>query len=214
MSEIIYLQRDVIFNMLNLLDINSLSKICASSTNLRNICQNYDFWNRKYISEFAQSLPRSIGETNYIKVYFENRLNILKEKLVTYSDKLWNKIDKDIINAFQNEYNIDIDTLLYDIKERLAIEIFNIDFGSESDWIDPLIQWIINYQITVNTEDKIDNIIIVALVDAASFNFANNYPAGDLVELIINDIRNFQLENSQHVADILETKKYLDRIKI
>ncbi len=163
MSDLISLPQDVLFSMLGKLELDQLGKICASSKEIKEICESYDFWNRKYFAEFGEYLSET-NSTDWKKVYLESKCNRLKSQIVKLNTNLWNQMDEDIKATFENEP--EYDTIYYDIVENLANNYFKIDYGSTSKpWINESIKSILN-----ENEEESDYDIETILSDVCENN--------------------------------------------
>ena len=54
---LIDLPRDTVFNILAFMNLTELSRLCSTSSSIRNICSDPNLWITRYIYEFSESFP-------------------------------------------------------------------------------------------------------------------------------------------------------------
>ena len=203
MSNLISLPHDVLFSMLGKFELDQLGKICASSKEIKEICDSYDFWNRKYFDEFEEYLPENEA-SNWKKVYLKNKLIQLKKRFNVFNTEMWNSISSEINSTFQNEP--EIETIHDDFCDNLTISYFKVDYGdSKKPWIDKLIKRIVNNDFD---EDYLDYVISDAIrthnVSSVSLISAEN-----ALNVIKNQIQSFKQTSMPLIREIQEFEKRL-----
>ena len=142
---LINIPRDMIINLLSILDLESLANICQTSSQLYKYCDDDDLWIRKYQNEFNE---RYTLDPRYYQGYAKN---FYLNKVKTYNYEKLKQVITDILlkNVTDNNRKI----LLYDNKYNdIVEEIINDALNSPK-----VLKWLIHSKIyELHNNNKIE----------------------------------------------------------